>query len=85
MFRQDRKPLQDGLRRFSDRLVQLVISSSDIRCRSAIRSPRPSASFGMRAGSAHASSSEESRLAVKSPIAAYMAAATDSRPPSGSH
>jgi hypothetical protein len=52
------------------------ITSSETRCKPAMRSPRPSASAGISMGSARASSSGESRLAVRSPIASCMAEAT---------
>ena len=45
-------------------------------CMPAMKLPRPSMSCGSRASAAHASSSGESRLAVRSPIASSIAAAT---------
>ena len=50
--------------------------SSEITCMPAMKLPRPSASCGMRACAAHASSSGESRPAVRRPIASCMAAAS---------
>ena len=74
-LRQDRQPLQDGGRRLSVASCSSFSSSAEITCRPAMKSPRPSASTGVSASTAHAASSGESRPAVSSAMASCMAAA----------
>jgi hypothetical protein len=57
-------------------------SSPEMRCKPAMKSPRAAGSSRIRAYTAHASSSGESRLAVRSPIASCMALPAIVWPPS---
>jgi len=58
--------LQYGGRRLSRRLIQLVQQQPRDTCKPTMKLPRPSASHGVSTSAAHASSSGESRPAVRS-------------------
>jgi len=68
--------LQGGFRRLSRRLTQLVQQQLGDHVQAGHEVAMPSASCGVSASTAHDSSAGESRLAVRSPIASCMAAAT---------